>query len=135
MMHADVVANFSPLWNVETFSPVDGIFFKRFRLWSPWAAIGATLEMVPPDSEDLAQLYFSLSGSDAVKAGCACLGEWVDVGELLPPAGDAARVLNARINTEARVYFPTPPADAVGRSLQLFIQAEIAHTLPVGGWA
>ena len=146
-MWADVIANYSDTDNPATFAAWDTLFFKRFRLWSPWVAIGAVLDVDrpgtasgAPGSADLSQVYFYRSGNDDggnVRANVGTLGEWVDVGESLTTTASEgnATTMEARLAEAARLYFPTPPAGAVGRPVGLALQVEVAHTLRVGGWA
>jgi len=141
-MYADVIAAYGGLDNAQSLAAWDCVFLKRFRLWSPWVAIGAALYVDPagasvdtPNNPNYSHVYFHRGQS--CRANVACLGEWVDIGESLDSDGSegASTTLDARLAENATLYFPTPPADAVGLPVRLLLQVEVSHTLPVGGWA
>jgi len=121
---------------VDGIQESDSVFIKRVRFFSPWMAFGAQINQTT-ESDQIGLLledssHASLPNRFSISS-FSNMGEWVDVNTILPKRDDVSGVLNIfpLIRGPVDMIFPSSiPAEIVGRSVYLYLQIELAHTLP-----
>lgn len=114
----------------------DSVFVKRVRFYSPWMAFGAQIEQTTESDQIGLLLEDSTHASVPNRLSISSfsnMGEWVDVNAILPKRDDVSGTLNIfpLIRGPINMHFPASiPASLAGRSVYLYLQIEIAHTLP-----
>lgn len=118
------------------FQESDSVFVKRVRLYSPWMAYGAQISQTI-EADQIGLLLEDSSHSSVPNrfsiSSFSNMGEWVDVNTVIPKRDDVSGLLTLYplIRGPVDMIFPASiPADIVGRSVYLYLQIELAHTLP-----
>ena len=129
------------------FQPMDTVFIKRVRFYSPWIPFGAQIIFdTIPDSLHQLEFVLSKSGSETDMGRPVCvntlvtLGEWVDVNAIVPlpdpaqnPGADTLYLIG-RLFVNYSMQFPASiPSAIVGKGVKLVLEAELAHTLEALG--
>lgn len=122
--------------SVDGIQEADTVFIKRVRFYSPWQAFGAQIRQTT-ESDQIGLLLEDSTHSSVPNrfsiSSFSNMGEWVDVNSVLEKRDDVAGTLNIfpLIRGPINVIFPASiPAEIVGKSLYLYLQIELAHTLP-----
>lgn len=121
--------------SISSLAEADSVFIKRIRIYSPWLAFGTQIRQ----TEEVTQIGLMLEDSDHLSSpvgplyisSFSMLGEWVDVNAILPQnPNSSGRLYLFPLMRAIDMVFPSSIPDViVGKSVYLYLQIELAHTL------